>query len=213
MTKIDQINLAFERSERLESKLTPECFEIGGFTSPKIRHLMNNLGEISTNYLEVGVHRGATFLAAVFKNHNLETSTAVDNFSEFNENGDIRSALLNGMQKFSDRRFEVNGEDLIPSWILLDSDCWTIPLPLHEKIDLYLYDGAHDYESQKKAITHFASTMTDEFILCVDDTDWLQVQKGTDDGIQEAGLTVVSKWLRTSNDGFWNGFRVYLLKK
>lgn len=209
---IELINNAFAAAEREESKLTLEAMSIGGFTSPKIRHLMNLLGAISKNYLEVGVHRGATFLATVYKNHNLETSTAIDNFSEFNQGGDIKQALLSGMQMFSERRFE-GGEDLIPSWILLDQDCWTVPVPMHKPIDLYLFDGPHDYESQKKAITYFLPAMAEEFVLVIDDFAWLPVEKGTYDGIAESGLTIVEKWIKTGQEGYWNGIGVFLLRK
>ena len=47
------------------------CFNIGGYTSPCIRHLLNNLGALSTSYLEIGVHRGSTFCAAMSNNPHL----------------------------------------------------------------------------------------------------------------------------------------------
>lgn len=212
MTKIELINKAFTCAERLESKLTSECFEIGGFTSPMIRHLMNQLGSISTNYLEVGVLRGALFLATLYKNHNLETSTAVDSFVEFNEEKDMKQVLLDNMRQFSDRRFGEPKVDLIPSWILLDQDCWTVPVPMHKPIDLYLFDGPHSLEEQAKAITYYVPAMADEFILCIDDHNWPQVSKGTEEGIRAAGLTVLNSWIRESED-WHNGYAVFLLKK
>ncbi len=203
MTKIELINEAFEKAERLESKLMPACFSIGGFTSPKIRHLMSNLGAISTNYLEIGVHRGATFEAAIFRNK-LETATAVDNFTEFNESGDIKESLLSGVNQFKDEN---------PSWILLDQDCWTINPSFYKPIDLYLFDGPHSLEEQARALTHYAPAMADEFIYCVDDSDWPQVHAGTLKGIEEAKLNVLASWTRTGDGGYHNGFQVFLLRK
>lgn len=202
MNKIDLIQEAINKAERLESKLTPKEFDIGGYTSPKIRHLMNNLGDISRNYLEIGVHLGATFMAANYANA-FSTSTAIDNFSEFNENDPKKHFLQNmGTMRF----------------MLIDQDCWTMSTSFYNPIDLYLYDGGHDLESQEKALTHFLPAMAKEFIFCVDDYGWDVVQKGTASGIEKSGVEVVAHWPlglgdQGSTDGYWNGFGVFLLRK
>ena len=45
--------------------------------SGKVRHLLNNLA--ARRYLEVGVWKGATFVAACY-GRRLESATAIDNF-------------------------------------------------------------------------------------------------------------------------------------
>lgn len=203
MGKIELIQQAIDRAERLESKLTPKQFEIGGFTGEKIRHLLNNLGEISTNYLEIGVLFGSTFVAANYGN-NFNTSIAIDSFVEFNEDKTAKKQFIN------------NAADL--RYILLDQDCWTVPVPFTDPIDFYTFDGAHDFLSQEKALTYFKDAMADEFIFCLDDANWPEVINGTRSGIEKAGLQILAFWELGPHDvgnggGFWNGFHVYLLKK
>lgn len=197
MTKINQIQEAIAKAERLESKLEPECFKIGGFTSPKIRHLMNNLGAISNIYLEIGCHRGATFVATGYKNTG-HPRIAIDNFSEFDD-GTVKNEFESNCNKFLEGK-----------WDLHNKNCWEIDF-YHDMFDLYNYDGEHSVESQKKAITHFLPAMKDEFIMCIDDASWDDVITGTAQGLAETSVQVLFDQLLV--DGYWNGFRVLLLKK
>lgn len=182
------------------SELPEEVLSIGGFTSPNIRNLMNRLGKISTKYLEVGTHRGATFFAATYGNQ--LKAVAIDNFSEF-EDGTVENEFRSHLKAFNS------------SALVVKADCFTADIPdSYKGIDLYLYDGAHDYESQKKAITKLIDWMADEFIFCVDDYDWEDVQRGTMDGIAEAGLDILYEiHLSGKPEEWWNGFGVLLLKK
>ena len=100
-----------------------------------------------------------------------------------------------------------------------DQDCWALkPKDITGPVDFYLFDGAHDSESQAKAITHFVDGMADEFILCVDDFGWVPVEKGTEDGLRDSGVTILAEYrLWDGNEGnnqeWWNGFGVFLLRK
>lgn len=204
MGKIELIKQAIEKAEREESKLDAERLAIGGYTSPKIRHLLNNLGEIFRTdsvtpmhkYLEIGVHRSSTFSSTLFRNNLF--GVAIDNWSEFNEDGTVKADFLKNIEPFGD------------TVQFIESDCFTTSLPKSE-YDMYLYDGGHGYEEQKMGITYFLPSMKDEFILCVDDYGWEQVEKGTQDGIAESGLTKLFEIKLT--DGYHNGFYVALLKK
>jgi len=101
---------------------------------------------------------------------------------------------------------------------LLINDCFTVDL---EKVlapaDLFLYDAGHSESDQRKALTYYYPVLADEFILCVDDYDWDDVKKGTQDGILEMGLTKLFEHTLVGNDhdndSWWNGFYVALLKK
>lgn len=196
MNRIQQIQHCIDKAQKLESKLTEECFKIGGYTSSKIRHLLNNLGELGTEYLEIGVHRASTFVAAMYGNK--MKGVAIDNWSEFNEDGTVKAEFLENIKQFGN------------SVEFIEADCFETELP-QNKFDFYLYDGGHGYEEQKKAITQFAKNMQDEFILCVDDYNWEQVSQGTQDGIKEVGLKVLFE--ANLVYGYHNGFYVALLKK
>lgn len=191
------------------SKLDDVALSVGGFISPNNRHFLNNLGAISKNYYEVGSHIGSSLVSAVYKNDNLQSAHACDNFSLFHGNNDTKTI------------FEQNCNSLIPRrYKLLNKDCWTVKEDELPKIDLYLFDGAHDYESQKNAITYYAPFLADECIIVVDDFSWYDVNKGTMDGIREAGLKVDYfgiLWSGVESDcsdkGFWNGYGVFLICK
>ena len=64
--------------------------------------------------------------------------------------------------------------------------------------------------------------MDDEFILIVDDWNWIDVQRATMDSIKDLNLNVLwSKEIKLNNDGntthdkegWWNGISVFLIKK
>ena len=201
MTKYELIQDAVSKADKEISNIGTATFEIGGFTSPKIRHLMNNLGAISTNYLEIGCHRGAT-LTATFCNNPQLNFVAIDNFSEF-EDGTVEGELRQNIKRFGGTGKFIKG------------DCWTADLG-EQKFDLYLYDGAHDVESQERAITHFEKHFADEVIVCVDDYDWNDVIAGTDMGLHDLSPAVYDIRccaVKKASDGYHNGFAVLLITR
>lgn len=208
MTKTEQIINAIEMAEGFQSKLTPEALAVPGFTSLKIRHLMNNLGAISTHFGEIGSHVGGTFCSAIFQNDNLIEATSVDSFVEFNA-GNPMQELLSNVTKFKP------GPLLFK---LIAQDCWNIK-EHPTNIDFFCFDGEHSFESQRKAMTHFLPWMADEFIFVIDDfCTWDFVKKGTVLGLAESGCTVLFEkelynGIPGDNSGWHQGFGVFLLKK
>lgn len=197
------------RADRLESKLDEGPLSVGGFTSIKIRHLMNNLGAASTAYFEVGSHIGATYISACYKNEQelVGGYSACDSFCEFNSEGITKAMFLDNCGKY------------LINHSLREMDCWKIKkLYEHKNTDLYLYDGAHDLESQIRAVTHFAPLLAEEFVMVVDDAGWPTVMRGTYIGIAKAGLEIVHDrfmWNEVGGDPsqWWNGVMVLLLKR
>lgn len=189
-------------AEQLKSKLERPAFRARGFTSPKVRHLLNNLGSLEgLDYLEIGVHRGATFVATNYKN-GLASSTAVDNWSEFAEDGLIKDEFIANCAAV-----------LAPgSYRFLEQDCFTIRREqFASPINFYLYDGEHSFEAQRKALTHFYAMLDDVFIFVVDDYTWDAARAGTQDAIGELGLEVLFE--RELVEGWWNGLYVSVLQK
>lgn len=177
---------------------------IGGYTSKKIRHLLNNLGSISENYFEIGCHRGATFCATIFHNK-IITAIACDDYSELNE-GNPKEEFIKNVEKY--RLFNI---------IFKFYDAFENQL-LEREPDLYLYDGSHSEWAHRMALTHFYKMLPDEFIYCVDDYQWPAVKTGTQDGIKECGFEVLFErelGMEKPSDHYeyWNGFYVSLLKK
>lgn len=195
------------------SKLTDEALAVPGLTSLKIRHLMNNLGAISNDFLEIGSHKGGTFCSTVFGNDHLGTTVAVDNFSEFNkEEGHPMSHLLSNVGRFKPGKIK---------FTLVNKNCWERPLMSIDGncFDLYLYDGPHNLEDQRRACTQFLDSMANQFIFCVDDYSvWPFVKEGTQLGIRDSGCKVLFEQelyngIEGDNFGWHMGFYVALLEK
>lgn len=194
-----------EAIESTTSKLAGDIgFEIGGFTSPEIRHLMNNLGAISTRYFEIGTHRGALTISTLYGNNHLE-SFICDNWSEFETDDVVRQEFYSNIDRYAET-------SSIRPPVILETDCFTIPDKIKStiKADLYLYDGGHGYEEQVKAITDFASAMADECIIVVDDYNWEDVQRGTQDGLKQSGLIVLGSGVLPD---WHNGIGIFLVQK
>lgn len=210
MDKIEQIKLAIEKAERRESNLTPLALSVPALSSLNIRHLMNNLGAISTRYMEHGVHKGGLFCSTICNNPNLEVVTAVDNwesdernedkaYPQFMENATMLKPLDTNLMVIKNNSFDV------------------APELISGPIDLYLFDADHSEDSQYKALLHFLPAMADEFIWCVDDLDFPEVLAGTDRALKDAPVEILYekrfKGNNHDNDQMWNGFGVFLLKK
>ena len=209
MNKIEQIKNAILLADNFKSKLTKEALEVPGFTSLKIRHLFNNLGELATNYLEVGSHLGSHFVSTTFRNSNIKNAIAIDNYSEFNKEGETKEQFLKNAETF------VSPET---KWDLIEQDCFTVKdFPC--LFDFFNYDALHSESAQQRAITYFKDYVTDEFILYVDDFGFPGVESGTRTGIKLANLeilfeqTMVTPENGLHNDHWHNNAFVALLKK
>lgn len=206
--KIEAIKEAIEKAKNLQSKMDATAWAVPALSSLRIRHLMNNFGAISTKYFECGVHKGGLFCSTIRNNSNLEWVVANDNWASDETSEDkAYPQFIDNVKK------TINATT---NFVTLKED--TFKLTADEiGFDLYLFDADHSYESQRKAMTHFLPAMADEFILCVDDYDWEDVWKGTQDGLDEAGVEVLYEHMFIGNDhdndGWWNGFYVALLKK
>lgn len=208
MTKVEQIKKAIQNAEQHNSKLVGDVLEVPSFCSIKIRHLLNNLGEISTNYLECGSHLGGHYCSVVYGN-NLKRATAIDNYSEFNKSGETKATFLDNANKYTPEHTK---------WDQIEEDCFTVK-DMKAKYDLYNYDALHTESAQQRAVTHFLSNLEDEFIMVVDDWQFPGVESGTRSGIKIANLEIVyeqslvTKDGELPNDSWHNGYFVALLKK
>lgn len=213
MDVIKHLEKSINNAQLNRSKLSKEVLDCGGFSSSKIRHLLNNILELpDSNYLEVGVFMGSTFVSALYKN-NLNSAYAVDNWSEFNDYGDIKTIFKTTCEKFDLKNYE-----------FFEEDCFKMDLSkIKNKINVYFYDGNHDESNQYKALKYFYPILADEFIFMVDDFDsydakWAEVERGTRHAMRNCNLNILfEKHLhslgRNNADSWWNGFYVSYLKK
>lgn len=196
-----------------ESKVSPAILGIQGFSGNKTRHLYNNLCSLpNATYLEIGTYTGSTLISALYKNPGCK-GVCVDNWSEFN--GPRDEFILNATQ------FLTNGE----TFRLIDKDCWQVtPEDIPERATIFLYDGWHSYETQKKAITYYYKFWDKYSIVLIDDwtCDWVDVKRGTMDGFAESPLRILAQQeiglINTTQhhfggDTFWNGCGIFLVER
>lgn len=194
------------------SPLTDEILSIYGMSGNKTRHLYNNMCSLpNARYLEVGTYQGSSFICAMYQNKNTE-GYCVDNWSQFD--GDEAKKMF--YKHINDHLH--NDEYSIK---IIDKDCWQVTqTDIPKPINIFMYDGDHSYESQKKAMTYFKKFFDKHVIIMVD--DWVsnnEAKPGTMEGIQEAGLKILFKHeiglvntdkFHQGGDTFWNGCGIFI---
>lgn len=212
MNKIQQVADAIERAINRQSKLDDTAMGVPGLMSINIRHLLNNLGAISTVYAEVGIHVGGSFCSAIYKNDNLKEVVGIDSWlSDDTEGKDFRKQFDTNLLKCVTQG--------MPDIRIIKEDSFNVLMDwLPRGIDLYYFDGSHDEESQRKALTHYLPALADTFIFCVDDYMLPEVKRGTQEGINESGCEVLFEREFVTdheydNESFWRGWYLALLKK
>lgn len=203
----ESIAKAWDHESRMMSIVGGIC----GRTSPKIRHLLNNLcGLPDTVFLEVGSWRGASFVAALSGNEKTVTAAyAIDNWKlrgspldKYNTNeqmfDDETSRFLSG---YGNR------------WQKIKSDMFDVKsLPLEPTI--FYYDA--DHGQTENGTRHFFQFITDPCIVCLDDWSWEFVQIGWRDACKHEHKTVIKEWKLPAKkakdiDLWWEGFYVCIL--
>lgn len=202
MSKVNDLILhckhSIEKAKANESRLSNLVLNLPGYSSPKVKHLLNNLACMQgCRYLEVGVFEGSTFASALFSNS--IRATAIDNWSEFSGS---KTVFLERIHPFIGRN-DVQ---------IIDQDCFSVNIESIGKFSLYFYDGGHTFEEQEKAITFFYPSLDDQCILIVDDYGWSQVEAGTQVGLAAVEAEVLFEFTLPGPD-FWNGIYVAVLDK
>ena len=173
-SKIDNaLKRIFENDE--DTKLEEEIYTIRKQTKPHAmasknsQIFINKLCEIlePANYLEVGIARGASFFAALYKNKG--HFVGIDNWSKYSENK-AHALSLYEKTKEERREEEITGDFAVE---IIEQDCWNKKIVddklAGKKFNIFFYDGDHSYESQERILEHFAPVLADNLFLIVDD--------------------------------------------
>lgn len=205
---------AFKDAENNTSKVNDDILNLKGFSGKRTRHLLNNICtnlnnyDTNTTYLEIGCWYGSTFVSALYNND--INGIGIDNWSEFNE-GDVQQKFKENINTYLNKNTKIK---------VFEQDCFSINLnQFNNKVQFYMFDGYHDYETHKKAITHFKDILDYTFILYIDDWSWDRVRNGTYDGLKEANIEVLYKLEDYSiqdkggDATYWNGFGLFICKK
>ena len=186
------------------SELPMDVLELKGYSSPQVRHLLNNICRFEgCRFLEVGAYCGATAVAASYNNKG--RFVTVDHFQQY----DSREVCEKVLVRYR-RRAPVE---------LIVEDALTLEPSRVGPIDVFFYDGAHDAESTQRIIEHFAPMLADTCVLIVDDWNWRMVRNGTRAVRPERPWYLLAHWemftkrvqdkhLKPDNDSWWNGLFV-----
>lgn len=209
MSLASHVESSISDAEQGISGLTQGVLSLGGMSSAKVRHFLNNICQRpGTRYLEVGTYAGSTFVSALYRNQfTVESAVGIDDYSQFG-----------GWETFQ----AVTYDFLLPGQFrFFREDFRNVELTqVQPKTNVYFYDGGHTEQDHCDAITHAWESLADEFVLIVD--DWLesQVKTGTYRGLSHFNgrYEFVRSWhLPSRGNGdteqWWNGLFVAVIKK
>ncbi len=184
---------SFELALSKKIKLCTEIRSMDGLSGRKFRVLLNNL--IRTfeypKYLEIGSWLGSTACSACYKN-DLEM-TCIDNWSQnFSNNLDPKKTFKKNIKNYITKNSKFR---------VIEKDFRQFNFNLLEKINIYFYDGSHNYEDHFDSVKLILPSLANKFIFIVDDWNWRQVREGTLDAIKKQKLRVVSGLeIKTTDD-------------
>ena len=172
-------------------------------SNSKVRHLLNNLSSLKgTNYLEIGVWKGSTWISSLYNNSStINSAIAIDNWTEFKG---PRHDFINNCSTFINQA----------KYDLIEHDCFLVDLNLFKNpINLYFYDGNHTAVAQERAFTYFNSVFNDTFIAIIDDWNHPPVPIGTRNAFISLGYEILYEVILNSKDHWWNGLYAAVIQK
>jgi hypothetical protein len=179
---------------------------VRGMTSPNVLQLLNaavGLLEEGEVYLEVGCFQGATLIGALLE-HPSRRAYAVDNFSEFDRDGQNHRRLLDNLTAFRlDRQVGFHNQPFEEFFLDRRTD--------GTRVGVYFYDGAHDYRSQLLGLLLAVPLLAGRALVVVDDSNCAAVKQATWDFLAAFPPCRLLLDLPTPGNGhpsFWNGLFV-----
>lgn len=196
----------------MRTKLNQSVFNINGMSTPEVRMFLNELIDQETNYLEIGTHRGSTFVSAMYKN-NPKNAIAIDDFGGPMHAPDIKNDFLKNCADNEVTKYKLIHND---SFRLKPNELESI-----KDINVYFYDGGHTENDHKRSLTYYYNCLSKIFIFVVDDWVHQPAVSGTLKAIEELNLKVHKKWelghsqhIKNSPDLSWhNGLYIAVLEK
>lgn len=204
---VDQlVNICIESIKAGEkSKITEEVAQLRGMSTPKIRHLLNNIcSRGKCHYLEIGTWAGSTLFPAIFENE--VDATAIDNWSQFGP--DQQPDRFDAEKFFKENIHKYIGPE--NKVTVHDQDCF-VNQPEAEA-NVFFYDGDHSAAATALAITIYGQKIEHPFILIVDD---LELDPSIWQGLKAAlnSFTIHAYWELKKKDGYHEGLWIGVVEK
>lgn len=198
----------------------PSLPAIDGYCGAKEVWLLQQLARIHSAdakccYLEVGVYRGRTLLSVASANPSFQCF-GVDNFSQFNPNGDNKQSIESTRARLNCNNTSLIDQDFEEALIRMPS------VLSGKKIGIYFVDGPHDYRSQFLSLALAVPSLGKSATVIVDDANYAHVRQATKDFLLthpdfklvfEAytechPLNMSEQQKKAAIEGWWNGVHV-----
>ena len=202
----------FNKANTFDTKLPQTIFNLEGMSGIKTRIFYNEICSMGkpVTYLEVGSWKGSSLISSCYGND--VNAYVIENWSMW---GGPKDLFLEKTKEFN----------IHPT--IFEEDFSTFDVSkIDKKIDVYLYDGDHSYESQYDGIKRMWPALADDCIIMIDDwNDDNQVRKGTNDALKDLDAHVVEKFevkytvdsthtpMPIAQHEFWNGIGVFIISK
>lgn len=149
-------------------------------------------------FVNVGVWNGFTLLCGLAGNPD-RRCVGIDNFSQF---GGPRDEFLARFQSRCSSRHEFH-----------DLDYTEYFAKVHRgPIGVYIYDGEHSYANQLKGLQTAEPFFSEDCVVVVDDTNWIEPWRATMDFVSESphGYRILldQNTCQNGHPSFWNGLMV-----
>jgi len=190
--------------------------DVEGLSSPKVCNLLNQLVarmDPGEKYLEIGCYLGLTLLSAAHQNQG-KTCIGCDKIRFWSSSTGwgfrVKRAILRNIERHRAGSAQVVFHHMRSQDLFRDG---LVPAP----IGVYFYDGDHSYAATRYHIVAARPVLSRRSVLVVDDWNDPEIQRGTRDGLREAGLRVL--WQRDlagqngRSDQWWNGLSVRFIER
>ena len=169
---------AFRSSIALETKLPDPIMNIRGLSGRKYRRFINRLVHETPDaaYLEIGSWSGSTACSAMAGNN--VRVVCIDNWQFDGPKAEFEKNVASIVSTQTDFRF-------------IESDFRSVDYrALGASLNIYLFDGPHEYQDHYDGIVIAQPALTEVHILVVDDWNWPSVRRGTQDAITALGIEI-----------------------
>lgn len=188
------------RDQELRELLTPllsikhmSRLAYAGIVNTAVREMSHDYA-----FVNVGVWHGFSLLAGMAGNDD-KVCIGVDNFSQFDGPKDEFLERFLARRSPLHRFYERDYRDFFAEG-------------LDRPIGVYLYDGAHDLDSQYRGLLAAEPFLADDAVIIVDDINWPQPRAGTTRFVAESSrfwtILVEQRTASKQHPTFWNGVMV-----
>jgi len=208
-------NWGTEEVSPKDSRFADLLRKVNGMTTQNILALLNlsvrylKKDEI---YLEVGTYQGAMICGAMLDAPNLPLNPkgiAIDNFSEFDRGNNQELFILNANREGLERNIYLINHDFRRYF---NSNMFEYPA----KIGVYVYDGAHDYNSQLDGLKLAVPHLADNALIIVDDTNELECKMANQEFLKnhpECQKVLDFPTIGNGHYTWWNGIQAFTWRK